>query len=214
MIKQGSFAVPSVVTIDLSLADPKCPVFTDNQQVSALWFLQQSTKANGFILMDYPRYPRCHPTASGYDIPAGSLSPQWRYPADISVAGKLGYELAASIEAHNGVGPYALVLNANLLQGMSDADLEKIYDRFAASDQPALSSLGSIGLLRLGDAATLSALTTSREPIANRARPTKVYEGNGTMSDAIYPEGQTTYQRHVASSISEITNQSRPPFNN
>ena len=57
---------------------------------------------------------------------------------------------------------------------------------------------------RCGDAFHADHLGTQ---LADRNKPTKVFQGNGILSAVTYPDGQSTYRRYVTSSLSDITNQ-------
>ena len=154
-------AVPSTITVNLASSNPACDLSTNQNPVSALWFLVEYTDGS-FDLSPSPKAENCHPMASGFDVPPGPLSPGFVYPSTLSNADKLGFEFAQTIVAHHAMGPGAFISGAgNLLTGISKQAANTIYSRMASSVDIPVQTLGQVGLLKLADPTTLTNLATS-----------------------------------------------------
>jgi hypothetical protein len=138
----------------------ECGIPPNAQPVTAIWFLS-SSPSGALVLAQSPRSQSCHPFANDFEVEAGSLSSKWQYPDSIPAKDKLAYELAASIEANNGDGPYALILNAQLLRGVSKETGTDIYSKLAADGSGSLHFLGLLGLVQLADAPSVQTLASN-----------------------------------------------------
>jgi hypothetical protein len=138
----------------------ECGIPPNTQPVTAIWFLS-SSPSGALIFAQSPRSQSCHPFANDFEVQAGPLASKWQYPDSTPAKDKLAYELAASIEANNGNGPYALILNAQLLKGVSKEIGTDIYGKLAADGSESLHFLGLLGLVQLADAPSVQNLASN-----------------------------------------------------
>jgi hypothetical protein len=204
VVKHGKVEVPNTINIQIPTVDTSCPAVRDVTPANELFFLKE-THDGELTLSVSPNSQRCNPLADGYDVPDGAIPARWAYSDQLLASDRLAYELAATIEAHNGVGPYAFVLNANILSGVSETGATYIYNTMARSHISSLRMLGTIGLVRLGDPDTLQALASAPQAYLNVALPSQIYVGQSLLSTP--PEQRTaTFEGQVILAVAAITN--------
>ncbi len=179
-------AVPSTITVNLASSNPVCDLSTNQNPVSALWFLVEYSDGS-FDLSPSPKAENCRPMASGFDVPLGPLSPGFVYPPTLSNADKLGFEFAQAIVAHHAMGPGPFIGGGNLLTGISKQAATTIYTRMASSVDIPVQILGQLGLVKLADPTTLTNLAAS--PNSYQQFPT----GPGTPGSGGKPVLTGTY---------------------
>jgi len=205
VVKHGKVSVPNIITIPILTDDTSCQAVRDVTPATEIFFLKE-TPDGQLALSVSPNSQRCNPLADGYDVPDGPISARWAYTDQLPASDRLAYELAATVEAHNGVGPYAFVLNANILSGVSDTGAKYIYNTMSGSPISSLRMLGTLGLVRIGDPGTLQALVNKPEAYLNVAIPSQIYVGQSLLTTASQ-QPTATFEGQFIQAVAAITNQ-------
>ncbi len=207
-------AVPNMqMQVPFASRSAQCTVPPSAVAVTAIWFLtRQASGAMAFA--NSPKSQSCHPFLTDYEVPEGALPAQWSYPEDAKPEDKLAYELAWSIESHQGDGPVALVMNANLLDGASKTVALQIYRELYSSSTPDIRITGMLGLLRLGDADTLRALADNVNQAAQQPRRGTYLRYGQRLpisygSSGLTPtQGMETQETVIAETVARVSNSS------
>jgi hypothetical protein len=168
-VLKGAVAVNTQIRVPFSSNSSACTVPQSAAAVTAVWFLKKSPDG-ALAFADSPKSQACHPFLSDYEMPAGVPPAQWSYPEDAKPEDKLAHELAWSIEAHQGDGPVALILNPNLLDGASKDEALRIYQALYASGTEDIHLAGMIGLLHSGDVGAMQSLADNVTQMVHASR--------------------------------------------
>jgi len=189
---------------------PSCPSeLRTTESAYGLWFLV--TLPNGDIgLSPEPKSQSCNPLAAEFEIPTGSPPAEWSYSISTPLPDKLAYELAWSVAAHSGDGPFGFVKNSQLLSGASPDVFLDIHRKFFDSHAQNVQLYGLLGLVKVADPAALAILGSRLTQVTSTPLRTS-FVSNGKRLPIIYgPNGDEhpTFESSVAGTISDITDSS------
>jgi hypothetical protein len=174
---------------------------------TAIWFLK--TSSDGTLRFSIsPKSQSCHPLESDYETSSEPLPPKWTYSDSLDPRDKLAYELAFSIDNHQGNGPFCLILNSQLLQGVGKESGKDIYAKLAASENTETRLVGLHGLVRQGDIPTLQYVSANLSELEH-APARKFITRNGARVAITYGNSGNSAATHgsaIAESIAGITN--------
>ncbi len=209
VIKGRKLLAANNIVVDITSASAECKVSATSQPVTAIWFLK-ALPSGGLALADSPRSQSCHPFQTEYEASSGPLPSKWTYPDGASAKDKLAYELAASIESHDGNGPYALVLNPQLLRGVSKESGGDIYRKLELDGTSSLQLIGILGLARQGDIPAIQNLASNITAL-EQMKARQFYVRNNVQIPITYSDINSTAQTRdaeIAKSVALITSQS------
>ncbi len=204
-VVKGNVATNSQLRVTFVRRSAGCIVSQSDPPVTALWFLAR--QADGTIgFPNSPKSQSCHPFLTDYEMPEGALPIQWAYAQNAKPQDKLAHELAWSIEAHQGDGPGALLLSADLLAGTTDTEALRIYKQFYVSSIPGVHMTGMLGLVRAGDADTLRTLVDNIDELARQPRRTSYLQAGKRLPIRYEGGSPETQEGLLAASVAQVTN--------
>jgi hypothetical protein len=191
--------------------DPNCAGPSGGSSIHAIWFLVPAA-GGGYGLSPSLRWQLCDPIDSSFETPTALPQSEWSYQASASNEDKLAYELAWSIAAHQGDGPWAFINNPFLFDGATDAAARDIYSKLEALPFPHAHLGGVLGLVGLGDAAALAYLGGNLpQLLSTPLRTTGMADGQSLpITYGANGTDHPTYERLFVQAIRRIASQSSP----
>jgi hypothetical protein len=208
IIKGEGLAINKPLEIEIEVKSLGC-TFTSaqSQPETAIWFL--TTHPDGTLGFSFsPKSQSCHPTRSDFETSAAPLPSKWVYPETLDPKDKLGYEFASSIESLHGHGPFSLIMNSQLLIGVSKKSGKDIFSKLAASDDVNTRMIGLSGLLSQGDIPTLHYVSANLADLEHTPAVTYYIQNNDRWPITHGGNGDhvATQAPAIAQSLSGITN--------
>jgi hypothetical protein len=204
VLKGNSTLAGTSFNLTISEGPVRCSISQTASPVTAVWCLDQTPEGQ-FVFASSPKVHVCNLLRSDFEVPDASPSGDWYYPQNASPEDKLGYELAASLEAHSGKGPLVLLKNPEALEGLTAKTKSDIYTKLAQSQISNIRTIGKLGLIRMGDPATLSEIAAPVTPLTSASLQTNATQG-GKPTKLLYGDQGTiqTYSSYIAISIRQI----------